>query len=95
MEKRYNVPAELFHQIKDVICILRLPHIMEHINKVDKLTARELNDISMKLDQIETRRILNHVLRTAYQNNDIKALEMIRAAKLELDNTPEGVDAVG
>lgn len=95
MEKRYTITAELFHQLKDVMCILSLPHIMEHIKKVDNLTAREIIDITMKLDQIETRRILNHVLRTAYQNNDIKALEMIRAAKLELDNTPEGVDAVG
>lgn len=95
MEKRYTISAELFHQLKDVICILRLPHIMQHIARVDNLTARELNDIAMKLDQIETRRVLNDVLRKAYQNNDIKTLEMIRAAKLELDNTPEGVDAVG
>ena len=95
MEKRYTISADLFHQIKDVISILRLPHIMQHISNVDRMTAKDILDVSMKLDQVETRRILNHILRTAYQNKDTTTIEQIRNAKMELDNTPEGVDAVG
>lgn len=95
MEKQYTIPAELFQQLKDVISILRLPHIMQHISKVDKMTARDLVEISMKLDQIETRRMLNSALRMAYRLKDINALGQIRALKRELCDEPDEVDAVG
>ena len=95
MEKKYMIPADLFHQIKDVICILRLPHIMQHLSKIDRMTAKDIIDIAIKLDQVETRRVLNHILRTAYQNKDLHTIEQIRTAKIELDNEPEGVDAIG
>ncbi len=95
MEKRYTIPAELFTQIKDLLSILTLPHIMDHIKNVDRLTANDILSVHLSIDQIATRRIITDMMRTAWQSGDKNAVIDLRKLRDDMNKAPEGVDAYG
>lgn len=82
-EKRYTIDAALFKQLKDVLTILSMPHILDQIKAVDILTAKDIIALSMELDRISTIRCINEAMHRLYNNGDTDGLKKLRDIKAE------------
>ena len=84
-EKRYTIGAGLFIQLTDIFDMLMSPEMLEHIKKLDILTAQDIKSAYLQIQNIKMQRYLNNMMRKAYLSGNMDAVDIFRKTKQKME----------